>query len=107
MQKKIAFMGTPIFAVPILKNIYQNGYEVSVVYTQPPRKSNRGQKFEKSPIHSFAETINFNVRTPDKLKNNKSEYEYFKNLDLDLVIVVAYGIIIPKEFLIIKQTRFY
>ena len=55
MQKKIAFMGAPIFAVPILKNIYQNGYEVSVVYTQPPRKSNRGQKFEKSPIHLFAE----------------------------------------------------
>ena len=46
MQKKIAFMGTPIFAVPILKNIYQNGYEISVVYTQPPRKSNRGQNLK-------------------------------------------------------------
>ena len=68
MQKKIGFMGTPNFAVPILKNIYQNGYEVSVVYTQPPRKSNRGQKFEKSPIQSFAETINFDVRTPDQFK---------------------------------------
>ena len=99
-------MGTPIFAVPILKNIYQNGYEISVVYTQPPRKSNRGQKFEKSPIHSFAETINFDVRTPDKLKNNKSEYEYFKNLDLDLVIIVAYGIIIPKEFLSLSKKGF-
>ena len=64
MQKKIAFLWVhQIFAVPILKNIYQNGYEVSVVYTQPPRKSNRGQKFEKSPIHSFAETISFDVRT--------------------------------------------
>ncbi len=106
MQKKIAFMGTPIFAVPILKNIYQNGYEVSVVYTQPPRKSNRGQKFEKSPIHSFAETVSFDVRTPDQLKNNKSEYEYFKNLDLDLVIIVAYGIIIPKDFLSLSKQGF-
>ena len=99
MQRKIAFMGTPVFAVPILKNIYQNGYEISAVYTQPPRKSNRGQKFEKSPIHSFAETISLDVRTPNQLKNNLSEYEYFKKLDLDLVIVVAYGKIIPKEFL--------
>ncbi len=106
MQKKIAFMGTPIFAVPILKNIYQNGYEVSVVYTQPPRKSNRGQKFEKSPIHSFSETINYNVRTPNSLNNNKSEYEYFKNLNLDLVIIVAYGVIIPKEFLSLSKQGF-
>ena len=99
-------MGTPNFAVPILKNIYQNGYEVSVVYTQPPSKSNRGQKFEKSPIHSFAETLSYVIRTPDQLKNNKSEYEYFKNLDLDLVIVVAYGIIIPKEFLSLSKQGF-
>ena len=99
-------MGTPNFAVPILKNIYQNGYEVSVVYTQPPSKSNRGQKYEKSPIHSFAETLSYVIRTPDQLKNNKSEYEYFKNLDLDLVIVVAYGIIIPKEFLSLSKQGF-
>ena len=99
-------MGTPIFAVPILKNIYQNGYEVSVVYTQPPRKSNRGQKFEKSPIHLFAETISFDVRTPDKLNDNNSEYEYFKSLNLDLVIVVAYGIIIPKNFLSLSKQGF-
>ena len=106
MLQKIAFMGTPNFAVPILKNIYQNGYEISAVYTQPPRKSNRGQKFEKSPIHSFAETISFNIRTPDRLKDNKSEYEYFKSLDIDLVIIVAYGIIIPKEFLLLSKEGF-
>tara|TARA_B100000003_G_scaffold190673_1_gene188928 strand:- start:592 stop:1521 length:930 start_codon:yes stop_codon:yes gene_type:complete len=106
MQKKIGFMGTPNFAVPILKNIYQNGYAVSAVYTQPPKRSNRGQKFEKSPIHSFAETISLNVKTPDQLKKNHSEYEYFKQLDLDLVIVVAYGIIIPKEFLKLSKEGF-
>ena len=72
MQRKIAFMGTPNFCLPILKNIYQNGYEISVVYTQPPRKSNRGQKIEKSPVHLLSETLALNVRTPDQLKNNKS-----------------------------------
>ncbi len=106
MQRRIAFMGTPIFSVPILKNIYQNGHEISAVYTQPPRRSSRGQKLEKSPVHSFAETINFDVRTPDLLKENKSEYEYFKNLNLDLVIIVAYGIIIPKQFLSLSKEGF-
>mgnify|MGYP001156958950 FL=1 len=106
MQRKIAFMGTPDFAVPILKNIYQNGYEVVSVYTQPPKKSNRGQKLEKSPIHLFAETLNFNVRTPDQLKNNMSEYDHIKNLDLDLVIVVAYGQIIPNDFLSLSKEGF-
>ena len=106
MLQKIAFMGTPNFAVPILKNIYQNGYEIAAVYTQPPRKSNRGQKLEKSPIHLLSETLTLNTRTPEQLKNNKSEYEYFKNLDLDIVIIVAYGIIIPKEFLTLSKEGF-
>ena len=51
-------MGTPMFAVPILKSLYQNGFPVSVVYTQPPKRSNRGQKFNKSPIQNIAETLN-------------------------------------------------
>ena len=50
MLKKIVFMGTPMFAVPILKSLYQNGYPISCVYTQPPQKSKRGQKINKSPI---------------------------------------------------------
>ena len=58
MLKKIVFMGTPYFAVPILKSLYQNGYNVSAVYTQPPQKSNRGQKINKSPIQNFSETLN-------------------------------------------------
>jgi len=106
MQRKIAFMGTPNFAVPILKYIYQNGYEISAVYTQTPKKSNRGQKIEKSPIHLLAETLSLNVRTPEQLKDNKIEYEYLKNLDLDLVIVVAYGQIIPKNFLLLSKEGF-
>ncbi len=78
MSKKIVFMGTPNFAVPILKNIFQNGFEISAVYTQPPKKSDRGQKITKSPIHILAETLNLEVRTPKKLKDNKEEYEYLK-----------------------------
>ncbi len=99
-------MGTPNFAVPILKNIYQNGHEISVVYTQPPKKSNRGQKIEKSPINLLAETLSLNIRTPYQLKGNKYEYEHIKNLDLDLVIVVAYGQIIPKDFLLLSKEGF-
>ena len=106
MQRKIAFMGTPNFAVPILKYIYQNGYEIPVVYTQPPKKTNRGQKIEKSPINLLAETLSLNVRTPNELKNNKLEYEYIKNLELDLVIVVAFGQIIPKNFLSLSKAGF-
>ena len=92
-------MGTPMFAVPILKSLYQNGCPISDVYTQPPQKSQRGQKINKSPIQGIAETLNLDFRTPKNLKDNNEEYEDFKSIDADLAIVVAYGQIIPKEFL--------
>ena len=79
MAKKIVFMGTPMFAVPILKSLYQNGYPISDVYTQPPQKSQRGQKINKSPIQGIAETLNLKLRTPKYLKNNDEEYNYFKS----------------------------
>ena len=60
MPKKIIFMGTPMFAVPILKSLYQNGYPISAVYTQSPKKSHRGQKINKSPIQGIAESLNLN-----------------------------------------------
>ena len=106
MAKKIVFMGTPMFAVPILKSLYQNGYPISDVYTQPPQKSQRGQKINKSPIQGIAETLNLEFRTPNYLKNNSEEYEYFKNINADLAIVVAYGQIIPKEFLSLTKKGF-
>ena len=106
MAKKIVFMGTPMFAVPILKSLYQNGYPISDVYTQPPQKSQRGQKINKSPIQGIAETLNLEFRTPKFLKDNKEEYEYFKSIDADLAIVVAYGQIIPKEFLNLTKKGF-
>ena len=99
-------MGTPMFAVPILKSLYQNGYPISDVYTQPPQKSQRGQQINKSPIQGIAETLNLEYRTPKSLKDNKEELEYFKNIDADLAIVVAYGQIIPKEFLDLTKKGF-
>jgi len=106
MLKKIIFMGTPMFAVPILKSLYQNGFPISDIYTQPPQKSHRGQKINKSPIQGIAETLNLEFRTPHTLKNNEEEFEYFKNIGADLAIVVAYGQIIPKEFLSLTKKGF-
>ncbi len=99
-------MGTPLFAVPILKSLYQNGYPVECVYTQPPQKSQRGQKINKSPIQKISETLNLEFRTPYSLKDNKEEFDYFKSLNADLAIVVAYGQIIPKEFLTLTKKGF-
>ena len=91
-------MGTSMFAVPILKSLYQNGYQISVVYTQPPQKSHRGQKINKSPIQGISETLNIDFRSPQSLKSNNKEINFIKNLNVDLAIVVAYGQIIPKEY---------
>ena len=99
-------MGTPLFAVPILKLLYQNGYPISVVYTQPPQKSQRGQKINKSPIQGISETLKIEYRTPISLKNNKEEYNYLKELNADIAIVVAYGQIIPKEYLSLVKKGF-
>ena len=99
-------MGTPFFAVPILKSLYQNGYSIITVYTQPPKKSKRGQKINKSPIQGISETLNIECRTPESLKDNKEEYEYLKKLEADIVIVVAYGQIIPKEILGLSKKGF-
>ena len=71
MLKKIVFMGTPFFAVPILKSLYQNGYPISVVYTQPAQKSKRGQRVNKSPIQGISETLYFIVSVLNQLDLDK------------------------------------
>jgi len=106
MFKKIVFMGTPNFSVPILKSLYQNGYPICAVYTQPPKKSMRGQKTNKSPIQKLAENLSLNVRNPNFLNQNEEELKYFKSLSADIVIVVAYGQLIPKEFLSLSKNGF-
>ena len=106
MSKKIIFMGTPLFAVPILKSLYQNGYNISVIYTQPPQKSLRGHKINKSIIQNISETLNIDFRTPATLKDNDDEYNFIKELNADLAIVVAYGQIIPKKYLDLTKNGF-
>ena len=106
MSKKIVFMGTSDFAVPILKSLYQNGYPISVVYTQPPKKSHRGQKLNKSPVNLFSENISLDLRTPEFLKNNNKEVEFLSKLQPDIILVVSYGQIIPKNFLSIPKYGF-
>ena len=59
MCKKIVFMGTPLFAVPILKSLYQNGYQVTVVFTQPEKKSKRGMSINRTPIQNFGRNIKY------------------------------------------------
>ena len=106
MAHKIIFMGTPLFCVPILKSLYQNGYDISVVYTQPPQKSHRGQKSNRSPIQAISETLNIDYRTPKTLKDNHKEHEFLKELNADLAVVCAYGQIIPKNFLNLTKKGF-
>ena len=106
MLKKIVFMGTSVFAVKILKSLYQNGYPIATVYTQAPKKSNRGMRVTKSPVHSISETLSLEVRTPATLKNNQEEYEYLKDIDADMCLVIAYGQIIPESFLNLTKKGF-
>tara|TARA_B100000029_G_C17447731_1_gene913850 strand:- start:105 stop:1025 length:921 start_codon:yes stop_codon:yes gene_type:complete len=103
MDKKIAFLGTPIFAVPILKTIHENGFQISCVFTQPPRKSNRGQKVNKSPVHIISEQLGIKIKTPNKIEE---EISFIKSLNLDLVIVVAYGQILSEEILKLSKNGF-
>ena len=103
MAFKVIFMGTPNFSVQPLKKIYDSGIEIVLVYSQPPKKSNRGMKIEKSAVQKFAEEHALNVRTPNNLKD---DLDYFKSISFDLVIVVAYGQIISKEFLQLSKHGF-
>ena len=106
MLRKIVFMGTSNFAVPILKSLYQNGYLISVVYTQSPKKSNRGLQLSKSPVNAFSENISLDVRTPLSLKNNKEEELYLSELQPDIILVISFGQIIPKNLLNIPKHGF-
>ncbi len=105
MSLKIIFMGTPEFAVPTLKELLKEKLDIVHVYTQPPKKSNRGLKIEKTPVHLEAEKNNLNIHHPSSLKNEQ-ELNFFKKINPDLVIVVAYGQIIPENFLSLSKKGF-
>ena len=98
MSLRIAFFGTPQFAVPTLTEIVGQGHEVVAVYTQPPRPAGRGYAERKSPVHETAERFGLSVLTPASLRPTE-ETERFAALGADVAVVVAYGLILPKAFL--------
>jgi len=104
-HKKVVFMGTPEFSVPILETIAKSSYKISCVYTQMPNKSNRGQKWNISPIQKCAEKLKLIVRNPKNL-NSDEEFEFIKKLNPDIVVVVAYGQLISKKILNLPKKGF-
>ena len=98
MPLKILFMGTPQFGKEFLEHIYlSKNFSVQAVYTQPPKKSNRGQKLNLSPVHKFAKENKINIFCPEKF--SKIDIENIKKINPDVILVVAYGVILPNEVL--------
>ena len=98
MTLRLAFMGTPDFAVPTLAELIAQGHDIACVYSQPPRPKGRGMALEKTAVHIFAESAKLPVRTPVSLKGAEEQAE-FAALNLDAAIVVAYGLLLPKAIL--------
>ncbi|NVN35364.1 methionyl-tRNA formyltransferase [Komagataeibacter swingsii] len=96
---RLAFMGTPDFAVPALRALHQAGHDIVTVYSQPPRPAGRGKKLRPSPVQTAAEELGIPVRTPLSLRRNAEEHAYFRDLKLDAAVVAAYGLILPVEML--------
>lgn len=95
---RIAFMGTPDFAVPTLDRLVADGHDVVAVYTQPPRRAGRGKAKTPSPVQRRAEALGIAVRTPDSFRTAE-EQRAFADLALDAAVVAAYGLILPEAIL--------
>jgi methionyl-tRNA formyltransferase len=95
---RIAFMGTPDFAVPTLEALLAAGHEVAAVYAQPPRPAGRGKQLQPSPVQARAQAAGVEVRTPTTLRD-EAEQARFRALDLDVAVVAAYGLILPQPIL--------
>jgi len=98
MTLRLAFLGTPDFAVPTLAELLAQGHDIPCVYSQPPRPKGRGLVAEPGPVHKFAQATGLEVRTPLSLKDSEQQ-DLFTALDLDAVVVVAYGLLLPKPIL--------
>jgi methionyl-tRNA formyltransferase len=105
LHKKVVFMGTPGFSVSILEAIAKSSYKISCVYTQESKKSNRGQKLNNTPVFEQAKKLKLTVRNPKNL-NTEEELKFLRELNPDIVLVVAYGQLISKEFLNIPKEGF-
>ncbi len=98
-MKKIVFMGTPEIAVPSLKALVENGYNIPLVITQPDKPKGRGQAVQYSPVKEYALSVGLEVYQPEKIKNNYEVMEKLQNISPDFFAVVAYGKILPQEVL--------
>ena len=98
MALRIVFMGTPEFAVPSLVELLGQGHEIVTVYTQPPRPSGRGMELKKSAIHEKSQQFGIPVRIPQSI-NSPDEIENFKQLQPELAVVIAYGLLLPEAIL--------
>ncbi len=100
---RLAFMGTPDFAVVALRALVAAGHDIACVYSQPPRPAGRGQKEKPSPVHAAAIELGLPVRTPARLRKGapgwEAEWAAFAALDLDAAVVAAYGLILPQAIL--------
>ncbi|WP_305988905.1 methionyl-tRNA formyltransferase [Roseibium sp. MMSF_3544] len=98
MSLRVVFMGTPDFSVPTLIEIVGQGHEVVACYSQPPRPAGRGMDLKKSPVHETAESFGIPVSTPKSLKDQEEQAK-FADLNADVAVVVAYGLLLPKAVL--------
>ena len=105
MSLKIIFMGTPNFSIPILDSLLNSKHKILCIYTQSPKKKNRGQKENYTPVHEFAIKKKIGIRFPETLDTDE-EINFIKKNKPDVVIVVAYGKIIPAKFLNIENVKF-
>jgi methionyl-tRNA formyltransferase len=96
---RLAFMGSPEFAVPTLQALHDAGHEIAAVYCQPPRPAGRGQALQPSPVQRRAEALGLPVRTPARLRRDAAEHAVFAALELDVAVVAAYGLILPPVML--------
>jgi methionyl-tRNA formyltransferase len=96
---RIAFMGSPDFAVPALQALHHAGHDIGAVYCQPARPAGRGQAVRRCPVHVAADTLGLPVRTPSRLRGDALAQAAFGALDLDATVVAAYGLILPQAML--------
>src|SRR5690348_13765604 len=96
---RLAFMGSPEFAVPALRALHGSGHEIIAVYCQPPRPAGRGYALRRCPVQVAAEELGLQVRNPTRLRSNLAEQAAFAALGLDAAVVVAYGLILPEAML--------
>lgn len=96
---RLAFMGSPEFAIPVLEALHAAGNEIAAVYCQPPRPAHRGQKPRLCPVHERALGLGLTVRTPARVRRDLAEQRAFAALGLDAAVVAAYGLILPPAML--------